>query len=71
MGEFTSTKERLDKLTRDQLMEEIWELEDDLEKMWLLMRRYKNIVRANKWMVDFEQSKPGQPDETPYKENIA
>jgi hypothetical protein len=70
MGEFTSAKERLDKLTRDQLMEEIWELEDDLEKMWLLKQRYKNIVRANNWMVDFEQSKPGQPDATPYSENI-
>jgi hypothetical protein len=71
MGEFTSDKERLDSMTRDQLMEEIWELEDALEKMWRLKNQYRKIVRANKWMVDFEQSKPGQPDATPYNENIA
>ena len=70
MGEFTSTKERLDGMTRDQLIEEIRDTEDALDKCWSSMRRYRDIVRANNWMVDFEQSKPGQPDATPYNENI-
>lgn len=28
-------------------------------------------VRSENWMVEFEQAKAGQPDTTPYKENIA
>lgn len=27
-------------------------------------------VRSENWMVDFEQSKAGQPDTTPFNENI-
>lgn len=27
-------------------------------------------VRAENWMISFEKSKPGNPDETPFRENI-